>query len=307
MDTNIDRPVFLVGTGRCGSTMLYSLLGQHPDLAFTTGFLAHWPDRPAWHRLALRTVDCPVVGPWLQSRLLHGEPWTYWNHHVPGFAEPMRDMRGSDLTVSARKGVERALAEIPAGRRQRVFVKFTGWTRVELIGEVCPDARVVHVVRNPRAVANSLLAQPWWCGWRGPTAWRWGELSAGERRTWEKHDRGFEVLAAIQWKKIVEAFQQSLQREPSLREHVTSVRYDRLCDDLPGTIGQILAFCQLRHDAQFTRAVEQFAVRSGEDKWRSNLNEQQQQRLTSAIAELELDRLWQDDEALGVTPRGKVR
>ena len=30
----IKKPIFIIGTGRCGSTLLYRILALHPELAF---------------------------------------------------------------------------------------------------------------------------------------------------------------------------------------------------------------------------------------------------------------------------------
>ncbi len=60
--TAIDRPIFLIGTGRCGSSLLYRLLGYHPDVAW----LSHYTARFGGHFAALQRVhDLPGLQGWL--------------------------------------------------------------------------------------------------------------------------------------------------------------------------------------------------------------------------------------------------
>ena len=47
---------------------------------------------------------------------------------------------------------------------------------------------------------------PWWQGYRGPTGWGWGPLADDDQRAWEAVGRSFPVLAALEWKLLMDAF-----------------------------------------------------------------------------------------------------
>jgi hypothetical protein len=42
----ITKPIILVGTGRCGSTVFHRLLATHPRLMWLSGFAYQFPSRP---------------------------------------------------------------------------------------------------------------------------------------------------------------------------------------------------------------------------------------------------------------------
>ena len=43
---NIDRPIIIVGTGRCGSTMLHRVLALHEELGWLPTFNEVFPTQP---------------------------------------------------------------------------------------------------------------------------------------------------------------------------------------------------------------------------------------------------------------------
>src|SRR5213078_3203453 len=101
------------------------------------------------------------------------------------------------------------LARILGRRRHRLLVKITGWPRVGYLRAIFPDARFIHLIRDGRAVANSLIHTDFWRGWAGPSKWQWGEMGAEHHEEWERHGRSFVALAGIQWKIMMGAIRQA--------------------------------------------------------------------------------------------------
>ena len=81
--------------------------------------------------------------------------------------------------------------------RDRLLIKVAGWPWVGFFHVIFSDAKLIHVVRDGRAVANSLLNEAWWWGWRGPQNWRWGEMSAADHVTWQEHGRSFVAFTGL--------------------------------------------------------------------------------------------------------------
>lgn len=161
--------VLVLGAPRSGTTWMQVLLEQHPEVAtcpethLFDGYLAPLYERWRWE------TDTGLSG---LSRLLDAD----------------------DLDGLAR-GFVRDLRERLVGDRDgRVFVEKTPQhaLHAELAARLFPDARFLHVVRDPRDVVASLLAaaEGWGSEWApaGP---------ADAAQTWRRHVTGAREIAGI--------------------------------------------------------------------------------------------------------------
>ena len=144
----------VVGTGRCGTTLLWRMLNAHPDLFVFRE--THW--LPAlWERfgtaLAPAEAMLDVVA---RTRFAHGVPVT------PLDAEAIRAAPGwaAEMTVRGfadHVGLAHARAENKAHWADKTpdYGYFVGTLQV-----LWPELRVVHVVRNGMDVARSMAGHP---------------------------------------------------------------------------------------------------------------------------------------------------
>jgi hypothetical protein len=238
------RFAFMLGTGRCGSTIVGQVVAMHADV----GFIANVDDRFAGfnrrgrlNNRIYRSLPAPLQkqggrrGGARPGRIAAGvrsvgmtpsEGYRLLNRHVsPMLSAPFRDLVADDASdwLSARL---RAFFEQRAAAQGRpLFLhKFTGWPRAGLLHAVFPEARFVHVVRDGRAVAASLVQQPWWTGFAGPAGWGFGELAPEDAALWEASGRSFTVLAGLEWKLLMEAFEQARALLPA--EAWLELRYE---------------------------------------------------------------------------------
>jgi hypothetical protein len=135
-----NRMIFLLGARRSGTNWLHRVLGAHPDVALI----------PSETYLFSRGI-AP-----LRERFHHGvrgSPGT-------GFIF----MEEEDLVEALRDFCDRAmlpfLKAFPGARRLAERTP-EHVTCLELIGQIYPDAHIVHIVRDGRDVARSLLSQGW--------------------------------------------------------------------------------------------------------------------------------------------------
>jgi hypothetical protein len=278
----IERPIFIVGTGRCGSTVFHEILTRHPHVCYLTRLCDRYPTLPGRNRLANRASDLPGVGRLAWRRWRPSEAWTFWGHHVPGFDRPCRDLTAADVLPSVARHVRELFERFPVGRRRRLLVKLTGWPRMGLLSEIFPDALFIHVLRDGRAVVNSFMRVAFWDGWRGPSQWRWGALTEPEQAEWEGDDRSFVSLAAIQWKRLMDAFERAGERVAPGR--LLELRYETLAADPVREFGRVLEFCGLPYPPSFRAAVERSGLRSTNFKWREDFTPEQQRVLESSLA-----------------------
>lgn len=272
----VKQPIFIVGTGRCGSTIFQQIMCEHPDLAWLSALGDLTPGKYAWNGRLMKAVDWPLVGPVLrrQKPFRPWEPYRVLEHCAPGFAEPCRDLTAMDVTEPVKKRTHQILSQIPTKKRDRLLVKITGWPRIGFLQEIFPDAKFVHILRDGRAVVNSLLNVNWWSGWRGPQNWRWGDLTPAQQEKWEQHQRSFVALAAIEWNILMDSMETAKQQVSP--ESFLEIKYEQLCADPMRCFQEITSFCELDFTDSFANAIQKHSLRNSNAKWQKDLTFDQQ-------------------------------
>jgi omega-hydroxy-beta-dihydromenaquinone-9 sulfotransferase len=282
-DASSPPPLFIVGAGRSGSTLLMKLLAEHRDIAWLSPISHRWPDRKRLHRAALELARAPLLGRWVKQRFGPREAYGFWESHSPGFRRPHRDLVAADVTESRRAALRTALEDSRTRDRPALVAKLTGWPRIGFLHEVFPEARFVHLVRDGRAVAASYTRMPvehWW-GWRGPDNWRFGPLSPTYQERWDATGQSYVALAGIQWMLILDAVDAARPRVPA--SAFLELRYEDLCADLTGQLRRLLDFAGLRTPDDFEHAVAEHRVSERNDKWRADFTPAQQQMLADLL------------------------
>jgi len=278
----VEKPIFVVGTGRSGTTMLQDILSRHHAVAWLPKEVSdRFPHRLTLIRALMEALDYPVAGRLLRQRLNPGECYGFWEYYCKGFSTPCRDLLAADVTQKNRERLQYALERVLTQKRARLLVKVTGWPRVGFLSEVFPNARFVHILRDGRAVASSLMSVPWWWGWRGPENWRWGPLSPEDRADWERSDRSFVVLAGIQWKILVDAMEKA--KEQAAGDGFLDLRYEDICADPISAFKHIVKFCDLEWTPGFEKELRAFSVRNTNAKFREELTTRQQRNLEEVL------------------------
>ncbi len=267
--------VFVLGTGRCGSSLLHEVLAQHPDV----GFLSNIEDRtnaPAsvgrWNGEIYRRLP-PSFTEKGRVRFAPSEGYRILERRVsPAMCRSFRDLTSVDASPWLADRFRRFFRTRAEAQRASVFLhKFTGWPRAGFIHAVFPQARFVHVIRDGRAVASSLLQMPWWNGFQGPDAWTWGPLAPADRRAWETSGRSFAVLAGLEWKLLMEAFEAAKSGIPS--EQWLDVKYEDLLVDPKGTVKDVLGHIGLAWTPEFDRRFQRYRFDPGRaDAFRDRLS-----------------------------------
>jgi hypothetical protein len=156
--TSVDRPIFLVGCPRSGTTLLTAILHAHPRIAM-----------PPETRFLLPTY---------RSRVEFGDLNERANRRRLAVRMTGKGTGFRDLGLDRPKVIKRIVAAPPtigtaAGTIWREFAHSRGkvrwgekrpayWRDMDLILRLFPDAQVIHLVRDGRACVASLKQVPWW-------------------------------------------------------------------------------------------------------------------------------------------------
>ncbi|MEM7200482.1 MAG: sulfotransferase [Planctomycetota bacterium] len=265
-------PIFAIGTGRSGTTLFFDLLRRHRDLAWPCQFMVG-EGKNHRDRWTERLARVPAVGAplsrWHRHRRPVPEPYGLWSRYAAGFARPCRDLEAHDAPAAAVDQLPEAVAlQQRRMRKPRFFSKYTGWSRIGFVDAVFPDARYVHVVRDGRAVAASLLSVSWWHGWGGPAQWRWGPLPAADQQRWEESGGSFYVLAGLQWKLLMHNL---TSRGATVGARYLQVRYEDLVAAPHATLQRVVDWAGLDPDPDLAPAIDRVALRDANHKWREQV------------------------------------
>jgi hypothetical protein len=279
----IIKPIIIVGTGRCGSTLFHRLLARHPQLMWLSPLCYMYPDKPAWNRMAVAAMDNALLRRLFGERIRPGENYRFWDKYAYGFSEPCRDLVRSDVSARVKKQVRAAFEPMLTAKRNRLLIKITGWPRIGFLNEIFEDAKFIHMLRDGRAVASSLLHVSFWRGWYGPQGWRAGLLSAEDQATWESCDRSFTALAGIEWRiqmRAMEAARQGIDDDRFLE-----LKYETFCEDPVDHFRRVLEFAELPWSSGFEREIRAASIRSMSNRWRDDLTPAQQAMLDDLLRE----------------------
>jgi hypothetical protein len=204
-----------------------------------------------------------------------------WDRCFPGFNRCCRDLEARDATPSAVTAIREAVeTQVREMRRERFLAKYTGWPRIGFMDHVFPRARYIHILRDGRAVAWSLLHVSWWEGWRGPEQWRWGPLSDADARAWQDSDRSFFVLAGLQWKTLADRI---AARGAEIGDRYLQVRFEQLVQTPEEVVAGALDWAGLRRDAGFLQVVRSRAYRDADQRWRQEVSPEELARFEAAL------------------------
>lgn len=214
----LDRPVFIIGAPRSGTSMLYAILRRSTQLT-------NWP----------------------------GEAHEVWE---ADFHPALRGWESNALTAEDARGpegerIKRSFLLVTGGRKRLIDKTPRNALRVGFIDELFPDARYVYLVRDGRDNINSLIN-----AWRTPRyrtyrlpephripgvdpAWWKFTLYPG----WRADIEGpVEVVCAQQWRWSYDSAGAALL---DVGERVTTVRYEDLAADPVSATRAVCAFLEV--------------------------------------------------------------
>lgn len=275
-------PLFIIGTGRCGSSVFHDLLAHHPGVTWLSPLINRHPHRPELNRVLLRLMELlPGADATLRRRYLPVEAYRFWERHSRGFTSPYRDLTADDVMPCAQRALRTAAQACVSARRPRLLCKITGWPRIGFLHAVFPNARFINVIRDGRAVASSSLRVHFWNGWAGPDNWGWGPLSADQSERFRAYGCSFAALAGLQWEILMDAYEAAKRSVPD--DRIMEIRYEELCADPSNVVRAACEFAQLDFAPSLQRHIGNFSLHSQNDKWKQGLSPAQQSTLNDCI------------------------
>jgi hypothetical protein len=252
----IDRPIFVIGTGRCGSTIVFEALTLHDQLGWLSNYNARFP-RLEFASLAPRIYDLPLRLPRGEKRQFR-QGRSLLNRFLPKPEEcydkweamcgrKFRDdyLRGVRATRQEEERVRHAVTKaLRYQNKTRFAAKITGPSRMTYLSSIFPDAQFVHVIRDGRAVVNSWLNVDFWqsAGAFDRPFWKNG-LAENWQEEWARYNQRPAALAAMQYRTIIELSRQ--EKAQLANDQYIEITYEDFVRDPVGAMSQIFEFLAL--------------------------------------------------------------
>lgn len=307
----VDRPIFVIGCPRSGTTVFQDVLAAHEDFGWVSDAVERRPDRP------FRAVtNLPYFVPFLGEQLYlrrHSlpkapvavEPWNFFERALPGFKSPTfgPDARtpwrhtSEDMTDEQAEAIRRAVAEnLRYQGRRRFLSKYTDYPRIAYMRKAFPDARFVHLLRDGRAVAHSYAKKM-----KSGSFGTWDErrhwvaaLPSNLREQWDLVEQTPLTLALVLWKYYVTEIRADAANLPS--EQYLEVRYRELIDDRAAMLAKVAEFAEVDRSRRFDRILAQMPLSDMNRKWRTELSTDERRLLDSMVTEPEFRALLDLDD-----------
>lgn len=239
-DPVLDRPIFMIGCPRSGTSIAVRLFSRHPDVANRTEAGRIWDPRSYSDPEADHQWEADLVSE-KDARRLHTR-FEYYRQ---------------------REGKERLINKHPRSS-----------VRIGYIRKVFPDAHFVHVIRDGRAVANSIVNRTRreqerhgipFGGFCKPPGWR--QLLRAD--PYEQ--------AALQWREIVRYV---LGWRDELADHYHEFKYREMCARPRETLATAFESAGLRVSEEILAALPE-SLPNQNDKYRRQLTPEQVHAITS--------------------------
>jgi hypothetical protein len=198
-------PFFIVGSGRCGSTLLRMMLASHsrlsipPETRFLVSLVRRFNIERSLTEDEIESVVAAITDydTWPDMKLDAQE----WRRRVGQLIKP----RVGDVAEVVHRCYMEAQGKPRWGDKSPIYI-----TIVPALARMYPDARFIHIVRDGRDVARSFQATPWRGRRLHDSATRWTQALKCQRR-WDRLPLRNRILV-VRYEDLV------LKTEPVLRE-----------------------------------------------------------------------------------------
>ena len=242
----VEKPIFILGTGRSGTTILGIVLSMHKEVGYLN------EPKAIWH-------------------LIHPHEDIIGNYSQ---ADAQYRLTAEDVTDEMRQRAGQMFgAYLTVTRAERLVDKYPELIfRVDFVRALFPNARFIFLVRNGWDTCHSIAnwskrlggevnseKHDWW----GVDDRKWGLLveqlvktaplfseSTDEIKCFERHlDR-----AAVEW---ILTMQEGLRLMQKLSDCIHLVRFEDLTAKPDKTLAALCDFCQLSADSKFSEYARQ--------------------------------------------------
>jgi omega-hydroxy-beta-dihydromenaquinone-9 sulfotransferase len=274
------KPVLIVGAPGSGTTLLYQILSSHRVLAyinhniFRAGLLRYG-------RLLGYTRKAQLIS----QNLIHRDPASTLPHEADGFWMNYMGyynyMTENDYTEEMAAFFRKKIVTVQklCGRPRFVNKNLQNSFRVRLLNTIFPDAKFIHIIRDGRAVAFSILNKIG-DGATSPILLVGFKDILGDKY---RHDRSELYNYGLAWEEYVRKAREASAVAPG---RYYEVRYESLVRDPYNELRKIVEFCELDWYSRFEENIPH--TRNMNEKWKQNASNEQRTDIEESTFDLRI-------------------
>ena len=295
---DINKPIFMIGTGRCGSTIIFEALCVHEDIGWLSNYNKLFP-RLGFVSIMPRLYNLPLLKNFSRGqKKQYAQGSFFFNRLLPTPFECYRKwkvlcgdkflfnfLKDVEATHDEKKKVHKAVKQVLFWQaRNRFAAKYTGPTRMGFVKSIFPDAIFIHVKRDPRAVIYSLLNVDFWTEQAGKHRPRWaGGLSEDWQQEWKSYESSPLALTAMQYRTIMQICHQEKQLLDE--KQYLEIRFEDFVTQPQNIMQQILSFCELKHSPQVAEYIERQTYTDTNKKYLQKMPKEQKQLIEKILGQ----------------------
>jgi hypothetical protein len=277
----VRKPIIIVGTGRCGSTLLFRLLAMHPNVGWLSTFNEVFPTQ-LWLSRFSGLYRHRALGHSLRHQSFFPKPfeaYRFWEHYLPGFSRRDSPLTAADVPTEAIRPVRQSVSRILDHMgRKRFLIKVTGWARIAYFDRIFPDARFIWLQREPRAVISSWIRADWLDVTSSPDSdgWQWGEIPPAYHQIWQELGGDDILSAALKVQLDLDNIRENMALFP---DRCHTITFNDLVEQPLDVMSEVCRFSELSWSKEYQNVIANHKFYNPNNKWRRYLSEEDGERI----------------------------
>ena len=272
------KPILIIGAPGSGTTLLFQTLCSHRDLAYIThnmlraGILRHG-----------RIVGDRRKALLILQNLIHRDPASnlplgdaLWVKYFRDYNYMAENDYSEEMAAYFRKKVLQV--QNLWGRPRFVDKTLVNCFRVRLLNLIFPDAKFIHIIRDGRAVAFSILNKIEIAGDRFALFYIGFKDILGDKYQYERSELYNYGLA---WAEFV---RKGREASVAAQGRYYEVRYENLVTEPHKELRKIVDFCELNWYSEFEQKIPY--TQNMSEKWKHKANNEQRIDLEESTFDL---------------------
>jgi len=273
------KPIFIIGSGRSGTTITFRTLAKHKELGYFSNYDVLFPRLFKYGILPFLEKNNSVKELIGKIKPIVPAQETIGIMNYCKIRKKKIPLSPRDVNLSESECFKKMIVTcLSYNKVNRYIGKNTlDGMRIRFLNKIFPDSVFIHVLRDGRANVNSYLNVPFF---HKIGFWWWDNKTL---KDWVAEGRDIIELAVLHWKNnVTEIIKQSRCLS---EDRYFEIKYEELTTNPKIYFKELIDFCDLKWDNHFKSVIETTKFENRNYKWEKNLNSDQKEKIESILHE----------------------